>query len=91
MAHSYPFEASESCANGNFLTGLGKRFVETNRTRGLTEINVSTIKVYESIEPAADTRGDEEMQQILRSVNNDRVSADARYRRTCFSNYTRQI
>ena len=50
-------------------------------------INIATFEACESIKKAAETKNDEEMLHILRSVN-DLIAAEAKYHKSCYGSYT---
>ncbi|KAK3696845.1 hypothetical protein QZH41_003454 [Actinostola sp. cb2023] len=50
-------------------------------------ISVTTFEACQSIRSAAETKGDEDMLHILRSVNFDLIAAEAVYHKACHASY----
>ena len=60
---------------------------KVTREKDKTLINISTFEACDSIRMSAETKGDEEMLHILRSVNSDLIAAEARYHKACHASY----
>ena len=64
-------------------------FCKKKTYKKVTElINVSTFTACQTIERAATIQGDEAMLHLLLGVNDDRMAAEAKYHKNCYSLYT---
>ena len=73
----------------SLLIGQSVLFACGNRTyKKYREVyNVCTFEGCESVPKAADIKGDKEMMDLILSVKNDVIAAEAKYHKTCFFSY----
>lgn len=69
------------------LIGQGVSFVKIRLKKSRDLINLCTFEACESIQIAAERKGDSSMLHILNGVNGDLIAAEAKYHKNCFATY----